>query len=66
MQKFSNITCPECGDIVKEEMPNEVCVISYECRNCEKLIFAQTNKCCVFCSYGDTQCPPAQRGEDCC
>ncbi len=66
MQKISTVTCPECGFKKKEEMPVDMCVITYECCECKKLLFPQTNKCCIYCSYGDIPCPPVQKGEECC
>ena len=69
----SEITCPECGRKQIEKMPTDSCQFFYECRHCGKILRPQQGDCCVFCSYGDTKCPPLQleskasgKGEECC
>lgn len=62
----STITCPECGYSIKEEMPTEACQFFYECKNCKAILKALPGDCCVYCSYGNVQCPPVQKGKDCC
>jgi RimJ/RimL family protein N-acetyltransferase len=45
-------------------MPTDACRFYYECENCKVLLRPKPGDCCVFCSYGDTRCPPKQGG--CC
>lgn len=56
----SVITCPYCGHQEKEKMPEDVCVLTYVCLNCKKVLTHKPGDCCVFCSYGDTPCPSRQ------
>lgn len=56
----SRITCPTCGHQAVETMPAESCQIAYRCENCETVLRPLPGDCCVFCSYGDTVCPPIQ------
>jgi len=56
----SRITCPECGATKQEEMPTDACQFYYECTNCQAVLRPLDGDCCVFCSYGDTICPPKQ------
>lgn len=56
----STITCPVCGDQRTETMPTDACLYVYECRGCSALIKPKPGDCCVFCSFGDTPCPPIQ------
>lgn len=63
----SVITCPECGHKKEEEMPENNCQFFYKCESCQAIINAKHGDCCVYCSYGDTPCPPAQiAGASCC
>lgn len=63
----SVLTCPECGFKKEEEMPENACQFFYKCTNCKTVIKAKKGDCCVYCSYGDTPCPPAQiSGASCC
>lgn len=55
---FSTITCPECGTAKREPMPENACVWFYRCTNCDVTLRPKPGDCCVFCSYGDTPCPP--------
>lgn len=59
----SNITCPYCDFTVREELPTEYCVISYECKNCSEIIHPKVGDCCVFCTWGDVKCPSIQDPE---
>jgi hypothetical protein len=59
----STITCPNCGFEKQEPMPENACVHFYECTHCHQLLRPQPGKCCVFCSYGSTPCPPRQPRE---
>lgn len=60
-----NITCPHCRTRHEEEMPTNACMFFYECPACKKLLRPEGEDCCVFCSYGDTPCPPKQADPDC-
>ncbi|MFW9996109.1 MAG: GDCCVxC domain-containing (seleno)protein [Candidatus Odinarchaeota archaeon] len=56
----SVFTCPQCGHTKRYEMPVDRCVIQLECNGCHAMITPKNGDCCVFCSYGDTPCPPEQ------
>ncbi len=43
-------------------MPIDACRFFYECEGCGVLLKPVEGDCCVFCSYGDTACPPVQEG----
>lgn len=61
------ITCPECGHKSEETMPENACVWFYDCPGCGVRLKPNEGDCCVFCSFGDTPCPPAQiGGSSCC
>ena len=62
----STLTCPLCGHQAREVMPSDACQYFYDCLGCGKLLKPKPGDCCVFCSYGDTVCPPKQSGESCC
>ena len=62
----SKITCPECGISATEAMPLNACIYFYECTGCHKLLQPLSGDCCVFCSFGDTKCPPVQMARGCC
>lgn len=62
----STITCPECGHRATETMPTDSCQFFYECTNCKTVLKPLEGDCCVYCSYGDTKCPPVQDGSCCC
>lgn len=68
----SILTCPECGHVETEHMPEDSCLFFYECKGCHKILKPLPGDCCVFCSYGTVPCPPVQeaaaRGDDagCC
>jgi hypothetical protein len=55
---ISTIICPACGHKETETMPTDACQYLYECRACSALIKPKPGDRCVFCSYGDTPCPP--------
>jgi hypothetical protein len=56
----STITCPNCGTAKAETMPTDACQFFYDCTGCGELLRPKPGDCCVFCSYGDTPCPPIQ------
>ena len=60
------VTCPKCGAAAEEEMPTDACVFFYECTACHEVLRPVKGDCCVFCSYGDTPCPPIQQDRSCC
>ena len=57
----STITCPECGHQKEESMPTDACQFFYECTSCHTVLRPKDEDCCVFCSYGDVNCPPIQK-----
>ncbi|MFX0116016.1 MAG: GDCCVxC domain-containing (seleno)protein [Candidatus Hodarchaeota archaeon] len=61
MKTNSLFTCPECGQNELVEMPRGQCLISRRCNSCQEIIHPKNGDCCVFCSYGDTLCPPMQK-----
>lgn len=56
----STITCPQCGHQKTETMPEHMCQFMYQCENCQNYFRPKEGDCCVYCSYGDVQCPPKQ------
>lgn len=56
----STITCPQCGHRQTAAMPTDCCVYVFECAACRHVMKPKQGQCCVFCSYGDTPCPPEQ------
>ncbi len=56
----SMVTCPACGHQEAEVMPEDACLYYYECKRCRALLKPKSGDCCIFCSYGDTPCPPIQ------
>ncbi|MDC0662538.1 GDCCVxC domain-containing (seleno)protein [Marinobacter sp. SS21] len=59
-KRVAIITCPVCGHQASETMPKHACLYFYPCRGCGVLLKPKPGDCCVFCSYGDTPCPPRQ------
>jgi len=57
----AQITCPGCGFSKVETMPTDACQYFYRCERCGELLRPLPGHCCVFCSYGDSPCPPQQR-----
>ncbi|PSR06519.1 MAG: hypothetical protein BRD49_00075 [Bacteroidetes bacterium SW_10_40_5] len=39
-------------------MPEYACQYFYECENCHEVLKPKYSDCCVFCSYGNINCPP--------
>jgi hypothetical protein len=66
LRLVSVLTCPDCGHAASETMPTDACIYFYDCRGCGAVIKPKPGDCCVFCSYGDTPCPPIQTGGGCC
>ena len=62
----SILTCPHCGAKSRESMPLDACIYFHECGACGVLLRPKAGDCCVFCSYGDTPCPPVQQERGCC
>lgn len=62
----SRITCPECGHIREEEMPEDSCQYFYKCENCHTILSPDEEDCCVYCSYGSVKCPPVQKNDPLC
>jgi hypothetical protein len=60
MRLESTLTCPECGHRATEPMPTDVCQHFYRCHGCGTLLKPLAGDCCVFCSHGDSACPPMQ------
>jgi hypothetical protein len=63
MRLYSTLICPACRHASKEVMPLNACQIVYNCRSCRSEIRARAGECCVFCSFADVPCPPAQRSQ---
>ena len=61
----STPTCPECRHAKTEAMPTDACIYSYQCEVCGTLLKPKPGDCCVFCSYGNVQCPPMQLVDGC-
>jgi hypothetical protein len=66
IQLESSLTCPHCQGVTKAVMPTDACQYFYDCPHCGALLRPKPGQCCVFCSYGDTPCPPMQSGGACC
>ncbi len=60
VQRESLITCPACGHQAQERMPIDACQYFYVCRGCGERLRPDPEDCCVYCSHGDTPCPPKQ------
>jgi hypothetical protein len=61
----SILTCPTCTASTTAKMPTDACQWYFECPQCHDLLRPKPGDCCVFCSYGDTACPPIQLGSAC-
>jgi hypothetical protein len=62
----STLTCPHCGHSALERMPENACIVRYDCGGCGVELKPLAGDCCVFCSFGSVPCPPVQRADDCC
>ncbi len=49
-----------CGTETREAMPENACQHFYTCPGCGETLTPRAGDCCVFCSYGETACPPKQ------
>lgn len=58
----SILQCPHCGFKVTERMPAHACVIRLGCPACQRDMLGN-HEGCVFCRFGSTPGPAAQRGE---
>jgi hypothetical protein len=58
MTTEARLTCPYCKQKATGVMPDDACVFFFECPHCKTLLRPREGDCCVFCSYGDHQCPP--------
>ena len=56
----SDITCPKCGYSTVEELPTDVCLLSYDCKECGETMHPADGDCCVFCTHGSEKCPSMQ------
>lgn len=61
VQLQSTLTCPICSHAETSTMPEDACVIVYDCPACGARLTPKDGDCCVFCSYGDAPCPPVQQ-----
>jgi len=57
----SIIRCPACGHEKLETMPTHACQWFYECEACKTVLKPKPGDCCVYCSFGTTNCPPMQK-----
>ncbi|MVQ31825.1 MULTISPECIES: GDCCVxC domain-containing (seleno)protein [Ramlibacter] len=62
----SALTCPNCGHVSTEVMPENACVYFHQCTHCQAVLRPKPGHCCVFCSYGTVACPPVQVSGGCC
>ena len=60
VEYYSIITCPNCTYRKKEKMPKDSCLYIYKCSSCNTVLKPKQGDCCVFCSYGNINCPPIQ------
>lgn len=61
----SVLTCPACGTAAEEIMPEDACVVLFDCPGCGARLRPKPGDCCVFCSYGSVPCPPIQMQRAC-
>ena len=65
MKLESRLTCPHCGHAETLAMPTDACQVVHDCPACGARLTPKAGDCCVFCSYGDTPCPPVQAAGRC-
>lgn len=63
MNRLSTLTCPACGHVESEVMPDDACQYFYDCKGCGAVLKPLPGDCCVFCSFGDVPCPPIQEAK---
>jgi len=56
----TDMTCPGCGCINTKSMRLEVIEKTYSCPSCQKAYTKKPGSCCIYCSYGDDNCPVIQ------
>jgi len=61
----STLTCPHCARRSLERMPQNACIVRWDCA-CGAELRPKPGDCCVFCSYGSVPCPPRQDERGCC
>ncbi|MEZ5462985.1 GDCCVxC domain-containing (seleno)protein [Dokdonella sp.] len=66
IERYSTLTCPECGYQSRDLMPSDACQFFYDCPNCNAFLKPNAGDCCVYCSFGDVKCPPIQASSSCC
>lgn len=59
----ARITCPSCGAVTVETMPEDYCLWFFDCPACHARLTPKPGDCCIFCSYADKPCPPRQSAE---
>jgi hypothetical protein len=57
VSQTGKITCPNCRVVTTEVIPENACLHFFECPACHAQLRPHKGDCCVFCSYGDKQCP---------
>lgn len=60
----SLLVCPQCHHQYQVEMPEDSCVISFDCERCANVLQSNSGDCCVFCSYGSVPCPSIQQKQE--
>jgi Zn ribbon nucleic-acid-binding protein len=55
--KSVKIKCPNCGKNNQIEMSKE-CIYFLDCKKCKHKMETPKMKCCIVCSYSNTQCVP--------
>ena len=55
--------CPFCQQEQIAGMDIDSCLYFWKCKDCEKIIKPLEGDCCVFCSYGETNCLPKYQEE---
>lgn len=59
---FSTVRCPHCNRRSRDQMPGNASDYFYQCLHCNTVFKPKSGDCCVYCSYGNTMCPPKQFG----
>jgi hypothetical protein len=61
VQHVAVLSCPHCGERLREQMPDEGSVLHTKCFRCGLFIHKRPGSCCVYCSDADIPCPQEQR-----